>query len=68
MVVDEGFTQKEMLIRIMDKLDNLERKIGETHEQATKTNGKVQLHTKVICAMIGAFVTLTGWVVYGAIK
>lgn len=64
MTVDEGFTQKEMLVRILDKLEKMEEKMNHTHELASKTNGKVQLHTKAIYALGGALMTLAGWIVY----
>ena len=54
----EDFTQKEMLIRVMDKLDKIETKLNETHEQAIKTNGKVRLHTKIIFGLGGALVSV----------
>lgn len=56
--IDEGFTQKEMLIRMMDKLENIESKLNQTHEQACTTNGKVRLHTKLIFLIIGAIITI----------
>lgn len=65
---DEGFTQKEMLIRIMDKLDTMECKMNETHELAIKTNGKVKLHTKAIFSLAGALITTAGWFVYHLIN
>ena len=60
----EGFTQKEMLIRILDKLDKMEEKVEETHILAAKTNGKVQMHTKTIYVLGGALFTLAGWFIY----
>ena len=60
----EQFTQKEMLIRILDKLDKLEEKIEETHILAAKTNGKIQMHTKSIYALGGVIITLVGWFIY----
>ena len=79
MVIDEGFTQKEMLIRLLDKMDCIEskmdRKFGEIHKRVTqtnvlaeKTNGKVHLHTKMICGIVGAIITVAGWVIYLSIK
>ena len=64
----EGFTQKEMLIRILDKLEKMGDKVEETHALAMATNGKVYLHTKSIYALAGAFITLAGWFVYYLIK
>ena len=55
------FTQKEMLIRVINKLDLIEEKLNETHSQAIATNGKVKLHTKLIFAISGALITLGGW-------
>jgi len=55
-----GFTQKEMLVRMMNKLDSIEVKLNETHEQALATNGKVRLHTKFIIAMTSGILTLFG--------
>jgi len=59
-----NFTQKEMLIRILDKLDKLEEKIEQTHILAAKTNGKVQMHTKSIYALGGVIIALIGWFIY----
>ena len=56
-----NFTQKEMLIRVMDKLENIETKVNETYVQAISTNGKVKLHTKWIYTLSGMFVALVGW-------
>ena len=64
MVVDEGFTQKEMLIRIMDTLEKVDIKMNVTHELAIQTNGKVKLHTKLIFGCFGAIITLAGWGFY----
>lgn len=64
MAIDGGFTQKEMLIRILDKLEKMEDKIQGTHELAVKTNGKVRIHTKLICALFGAITTIAGWIIY----
>ena len=63
-MIDEGFTQKEMLIRIMGQLEGLEVKMNETHNLALSTNGKVKLHQKLIFCMGGAIVTFVGWFVY----
>lgn len=63
----EGFTQKEMLIRILNKLEKMEEKMNETHILAKATNGKVQFHTKAIYVLCGAFLTLAGWFVYSLI-
>ena len=67
----EGFTQKEMLIRILDKIEKMDEKIvkvnvkiEETHTLAAATNGKVRLNTKSIYALYGALVTVAGWFVY----
>ncbi len=68
MVMDEGFTQKEMLVRILDKLDKMEEKMNETHGLALKTNGKVSFHTKAIYSLTGALITLAGWFVYSLIN
>lgn len=58
-----GFSQKEMLIRIIDKLDKMDDKLNKTHEQAITTNGKVRLHTKLITGMGGALVAIVGWII-----
>ena len=62
--IDEGFTQKEMLIRILDKLDKMECKIESTHAMACATNGKVKMNTKAIYTLAGGVLTLTGWFIY----
>jgi len=66
-----GFTQKEMLVRILDnlervddKIEKVNNKIEETHSLALSTNGKVKLNTKSIYAISGAIITLTGWFIY----
>jgi len=61
----ENFTQKEMLIRMMDKLEKIEDRMNETHELAKTTNGKVKLHTKMIYGICGVLVTLFGWFIWG---
>ena len=66
--IDEGFTQKEMLIRILDKLEKMEGRINETHELAKSTNGKVKIHSKIIYGMGGGLITLTGWFIYHLIS
>ncbi|RLG10947.1 hypothetical protein DRN69_08390 [Candidatus Pacearchaeota archaeon] len=58
-----NFTQKEMLIRMMDKLDKIEERMNETHELAKTTNGKVKLHTKLITGLGGAMVVIIGWII-----
>jgi len=63
----EVFTQKEMLIRVLDKLEKIEIKINGTHELASNTNGKVKMHTKIISGIVGVLVTLIGWIVLGGI-
>ena len=63
-----NFTQKEMLVRMMNKLDSIEIKLNQTHEQTFATNGKVKLHSKFIIALISGFVTLAGWLVSIALK
>jgi len=60
----EGFSQKEMLIRILDKLEKMETKINETHSQACATNGKLKLLTKSTYAIAGGLLTLAGWFIY----
>ena len=70
----EGFTQKEMLIRLMDKVDSFEKNINEkldsqtisinsTNTLASKTNGKVKLHTKLIMGIGGALIVIVGWII-----
>jgi len=66
--MSEGFSQKEMLIRILDKLDSMEVKLNETHEQAIQTNGKVRLHTKLITWIGGILVAIIGWIVSIVVK
>jgi len=61
--MSEGFTQKEMLVRIMDKLDDMEKRIYATHEIAKKTNGKVKLHQKLIFFLFGAILTIIGFLI-----
>lgn len=61
MVKDEGFTQKEMLIRILDKLEKMDSRVEETHTLAVATNGKVKFLTKTMYALSGAIITLAGW-------
>ncbi len=63
MVIDEGFTQKEMLVMILGKLEKLEEKMSDTHILAKATNGKVGLHTKALFVLGGGFLTLAGWFV-----
>lgn len=58
-----GFTNKEMLIRMMTKLDSIETKLNETHEQGVTTNGTVKLHTKFIFGLGGAITMIGGWIV-----
>jgi len=60
-----NFTQKEMLVRMMDKLDKIESKTNETHELAKTTNGKVKLHTKIIWSLFGMILVMLGWMVLG---
>ena len=58
----ENFTQKEVLVRVMNKLESIETKLNETNELAKTTNGKVRLHTKAIYGVCGIIVTLAGWI------
>ena len=62
-MIDEGFTQKEMLIRILDKLEKVETRVNDTHELAKETNGKVKLHTKIIFGLCSLVTALTAWFV-----
>ena len=62
-MADEGFTQKEMLIRILNKLERVEERINDTHELAKQTNGKVKLHTKLIFGLGSIVLALVGWFV-----
>ena len=64
----EGFTQKEMLIRIIDKLEKVEKKLDETHGLAKATNGKVKMNSKSIYALAGVVITLAGWFIYHLIN
>ncbi len=70
-----NFTQKEMLIRLMDQVDCFEKsvikkldmqtvKINSTHELAATTNGKVKLHTKIIFGLCGILITMGGWIIF----
>jgi len=59
----ESFTNKEMLIRVMDKMDTLESKVDKLNEIVRTTNGKVKLHTKFIFFLFGAFLSLAGLVI-----
>jgi len=61
--MSNGFTQKEMLIRIMNKLEVVDTKLNETHELAKITNGKVKLHTKLITGLGGSMVVIVGWII-----
>ena len=76
---NSDFTQKEMLIRLLDKVDCIEskmdKKLGDIHEKinvthslAMQTNGKVKINSKLIFGLAGAIVTLTGWLIYILIK
>lgn len=67
-MIDEGFTQKEMLVRIMDKLEKMEEKLNHTHEIAKATNGRVKLHTKAIYGLAGALAGVAGWLVHHLIN
>lgn len=62
-----NFTNKEILLRILDKLDSMDERLNETHELARMTNGKVRLHTKFIYGLAGlffsTFLTLVGWII-----
>lgn len=59
--MSSGFTQKEMLVRILNKLDDMDVKINSTHELASKTNGKVKLHTKALYSIVAFLITSLGW-------
>lgn len=66
----ESFTNKEMLVRVMDQIDSLETKIdkvgdklNKTNELAIATNGKVKLHTKLLFFLGGALISLAGLVI-----
>ncbi len=58
-----NFTNKEILTRMMDKLEKIEVRINETHELAKTTNGKVRLHTKLITGLGGSLIVVIGWVI-----
>jgi len=60
----DGFSQKEMLVRILDQLEKLEEKVSETHACVRTTNGKVKTHSKLISALAGAILSFVGWFVY----
>lgn len=59
----DSFSQKEMLTLMMNKLDKIEDKLNQTHEQALATNGKVKLHTKIITGLGGGFIAMIGWII-----
>ena len=59
----DNFTQKEMMLRMMDKLESIEDKLSATHTQTVSTNGKVRLHTKWMYCLSGAFIALAGWII-----
>ena len=63
-----NFTQKEMLVRMMDKLDTIEIKLNDTHEQARVTNGKVRLHTKLIFGLAGALISAVSWFIVTTLR
>ena len=59
----QGFTNKEILTRILDKMESVETKVNATHELAVQTNGKVKMHTKIIFSLCGAILSITGWLI-----
>jgi len=59
----DNFSQKEMLIIMMNKLEIIENKLNDTHELAKVTNGKVKFHTKLIFGLSGAFISVVGWLI-----
>ena len=61
-MTETNFTQKEMMIRMMDKLEIIDDKLGETNAMAKATNGKVRLHSKIIYGLCGALITFIGWI------
>ena len=63
-----NFTQKEMLIRVMDKLENIEGKLNQTHELAKTTNGKVKLNSKLIFSLGGTLIAVIGWILSIVLK
>jgi len=62
------FTQKEMIIMVLNKITAVEKKVNETHELAKLTNGKVRLHTKMIFGICGSIVILVGWFITAILK
>ena len=66
--MNDGFTQKEMLLRMMSQLEKIENKLNETHEKACVTNGKVKLHTKLIFGLSGSIIVLGGWIITSILK
>ena len=62
------FTQKEMMVIMMNKLDKIDEKLNETHEIAVKTNGKVKLHTKLIFGLGGIVSTIIAWIISKVIR
>jgi len=67
-MASNNFTQKEMLVHMMNKLDKIENKLNETHAQALVTNGKVKLHTKLITGLSGALIAFFGWMISTLLK
>jgi len=63
-----GFTQKEMLISMMSKLEVIENKLNQTHVQTLVTNGKVKLHTKLITGIGSVLIVIIGWIVSNFLK
>ena len=60
-LMSNGFTQKEMLKRVLDKLEKIEDKVNSTHEVAIATNGKVKLHTKALYILFTLSTAIIGW-------
>ena len=73
---EKGFTNKEILNKMMNRFDRFEDKFGKrlerTHDIVVTTdgkvgaiNGRVRLHTKIIWGLAGAGFSvtlfLTGW-------
>lgn len=73
--MSEGFTNKEMLVRIMSQQDQMkttfEGKLNEVIKGQAVTNGKVKFLAKVLWSLAGgtltAFLALIGWMLRIAI-
>lgn len=51
--MDENYTVKEMVTRLLNKIEKMDDKIDNIHTQTKMTNGTVTLHTKLIWGAYG---------------